>query len=375
MKPKIRVPYSGIRLPDILRVRYHKPGVPPGTLGSYVSEETAASSPARLGLMRYNETSFDEKPDIALEECAPFAADAGDVTWLHVQGSPTPEQLQRLGTIYGLHPLALEDVFNQERRPKFESYDAQYFVVLNHMRRDEGNALCADQVSFFLGKNYVISIDEGPKDSFEPVRQRVRNKQTLRSRGADYLLYALMDVIVDGGFPLLEDLGELMEKLENEVLDNPSREARNKIHYLKRELVQLRRSWWPQREVISSLIRDGEQFLSENTRLYMRDCYDHSVIMMDFVETYREMMSSLLDTYLSSISQRMNDIMKALTMIATIFLPLSFIAGLYGMNFRPEASRWNMPELSWHFGYFYALGIMALIVIVMLIYFKRKRWL
>lgn len=374
MKAKVHARYGGIRLRD-LRIRYHKPGVPPGTLGGYAGEEPPPSPPARLGLMRYDEAGCEEKADIRLEECKAPAPDAGGVTWLHVQGSPTPEQLQRLGTIYGLHPLALEDVFSQERRPKFESYDAQYFVVLNHMRRDENNDLCVDQVSFFLGRNYVISIDEGPKDSFEPVRQRVRNKQILRSRGADYLLYALMDVIVDGGFPLLEDLGEQIERLENEVLDNPSREARNRIHYVKRELVQMRRSWWPQREVISSLIRDGDQFLSENTRLYMRDCYDHSVIMMDFVETYREMMSSLLDTYLSSISQRMNDIMKALTMIATIFLPLTFIAGVYGMNFSHEASRWNLPELTWHFGYFYALGVMVLIVILMLIYFRRKHWL
>ncbi|MGH8226125.1 MAG: magnesium/cobalt transporter CorA [Gammaproteobacteria bacterium] len=374
MKPKVSLSYGSIRLPAI-RIRYHKPGEPPGTLGGDVSGAAAVSTPARLSLMRYDQASLDEKPDVELAECTASAADAAEITWLHVQGAPTPEQLQQLGTIYGLHPLALEDVFNQERRPKFESYEEQYFVVLNHPRRDENKNLCVDQVSFFLGKNYVISIDEGPKDSFEPIRQRVRNKQTLRSRGADYLLYALMDVIVDGGFPLLEDLGEQMERLEDVVLDNPSREVRNRIHYLKRELVQLRRSWWPQREVISSLIRDGEQFLSENTRLYMRDCYDHSVIMMDFVETYREMMSSLLDTYLSSISQRMNDIMKALTMIATIFLPLSFIAGLYGMNFSHEVSHWNMPELTWHFGYFYALGVMALIVILMLIYFRRKRWL
>lgn len=373
MKAKVHARYGGIRLRD-LRIRYHKPGVAPGTLGGYAGEETP-SPPARLGLMRYDEAGCEEKTDIRLEECTAPEPDAGGVNWLHVQGSPTPEQLQRLGEMYGLHPLALEDVFSQERRPKFESYEAQYFVVLNHMRREENGDLCVDQVSFFLGKNYVISIDEGPVDSFEPVRLRVRNKSSVRARGADYLLYALMDVIVDGGFPLLEDLGEQIGRLEDLVLDNPSREARNRIHYVKRELVQMRRSWWPQRDVVSSLIRDGEHFLSDDTRIYMRDCYDHSVIMMDFVETYREMMSSLLDTYLSSISQRMNDIMKALTMIATIFLPLGFVAGLYGMNFSHEASRWNMPELTWHFGYFYALGLMVLVVILMLIFFKHKRWL
>ncbi|MGH8427243.1 MAG: magnesium/cobalt transporter CorA [Gammaproteobacteria bacterium] len=353
---------------------YRKPGTPPGTLKREAVAGEAAGAPARLSFIRYDAAEFDERSGITIEDCA-VPEDAHGVTWLHVQGTPTPELLERLGQIYGLHPLALEDVLNQGQRTKFEAYENQYFVVLNTPRRETNDELIVEQVNFFLGKSYVITLDESPNDRFEPIRQRLRNKRMMRGRSADYLFYLLLDLIVDEGFPVLDALGERLEQVETDVLDNPTQELRNQIHYIKRELVLLRRAWWPQREVISSLIRDDdEEFLSETTRLYMRDCYDHSVRMIDFVETYREMASSLLDTYLSSVSQRMNDVMKALTIIATIFLPLTFVAGVYGMNFSHEASPWNLPELTWRYGYFYALGVMALIVILMLIYFKRKRW-
>ncbi|MGH8415084.1 MAG: magnesium and cobalt transport protein CorA, partial [Gammaproteobacteria bacterium] len=216
--------------------------------------------------------------------------------------------LERLGQTYGLHPLALEDVLNQGQRTKFEAYENQYFVVLNSPRRESDTDLVVEQVNFFLGKGYVITLDESPNDRFEPIRQRLRNKRMMRGRGADHLFYSLLDLIVDEGFPLLDALGERLEQVETDVLDNPTQELRNQIHYIKRELILLRRAWWPQREVINSLIRnDDEDFLSETTRLYMRDCHDHSLRLIDFVETYREMASSLLDTYLSSVSQRMND--------------------------------------------------------------------
>ncbi|MGH8274856.1 MAG: magnesium/cobalt transporter CorA [Gammaproteobacteria bacterium] len=372
LKRKVHARVASLRKHRV-RIHYHRPGAPPGSLESAVVEETAAP-PARISLLRYAKKGvIEERREVAPAELKAPAADAAEVEWIHVQGLPTPEQLKALGETFGLHPLALEDVFNREGRAKFESYEAHQFVVLSHVHRDEGGGFSADQVSFFLGKRYLISINEGAKDVFDPVRQRIRSNGKVCGRDAGYLLYTLMDVVIDEGFPLLEALGDDLEALEDEILDNPSREARNKIHYAKRELVQMRRAWWPQREVIASLMRDGEQFLSETTRLYMRDCYDHCVIVMDFVETYREMTSSLLDTYLSSVSQRMNDIMKSLTMIATIFLPLSFIAGLYGMNF--TASPWNMPELHWHYGYFYALGVMIAIMLGMIFYFRRKRWL
>jgi len=354
--------------------RYHTPGTAPGTLrATPPSEHAPPPVPLRLGLIRFDRERISEQADVRAEDC-PAPDGTKDIVWVHLQGTPTPEVLERLGATYGLHPLALEDVMTEGQRTKFEVYERQYFLVLNHPRRTEDGDLTVDQVSFFLGPGYVITIDAGPADHFEPIRARLRGKRTLRERGADYLFYSLMDVIVDGGFPVLEDLGERLEDLESAVLDDPRRELRNQIHYIKRELVLLRRAWWPQREVVNMLIRDGDELLSETTRLYLRDCYDHSVRVIDFVETYREMTSSLLDTYLSSVSQRMNDIMKVLTIIATIFMPLTFIVGVYGMNFA-TASPWNMPELHWRYGYFYALGVMFVIAVAMLAYFKRKRWL
>ncbi|HOL38078.1 MAG TPA: magnesium/cobalt transporter CorA, partial [Rubrivivax sp.] len=243
-----------------------------------------------------------------------------------------------------------------------------------HVHLDAEGDYGSDQVSFFLGRNYVVSIAQGPHDLFEPVRERIRGGGKIRRYGADYLLYSLLDVVVDSAFALLEELGDRLEALEDEILDDPTREARNRIHYAKRELVVMRRAWWPQREVVAALMRDEDRQLSDHTRLYLRDCYDHCVIVIDFVETYREMASSLLDTYLSAVSQRMNDVMKALTVAATIFLPLTFITGLYGMNF-DTASPWNLPELHWRFGYPYALGLMVAIVAGMLAYFKHRRWL
>ncbi len=353
--------------------RYHEPGTPPGTL--YLEPQAGAPPPIplRLRLTEFDESQLSEQADLSIQECVARQSRPG-VNWLHIQGTPTPELLEGLAAAYGLHPLALEDVLTRGQRTKFEVYDDQYFVVLNRPRRDEQGSLILDQVSLFLGDHYVITLDEGPTDCFEPIRNRLRNKRVLRQRGADYLFYALIDLIIDEGFPLLEDLGERLEKVETDVLEAPTREQRNQIHYIKRELILLRRAWWPQREVVNTLIRDGEELLSDTTRLYLRDCYDHTVRAIDFVETYREMASSLLDTYLSSVSQRMNDIMKVLTIIATIFMPLTFIVGIYGMNF-DTASPWNLPELHWRYGYFYALGVMFVIATGMLIYFRRKRWI
>jgi magnesium transporter len=373
MKRKAAARVAALRR-HAVHIRHHRPGAPPGSLEATTSDTGASAPSARVSLMRYRKQGdVEEQRDANLAECQAPADDAVGVSWLHLQGLPTPDQLKMLGENFGLHPLALEDVLNREGRAKLESYDAQQFVVLNLVHREEDGGFRADQVSFFLGDGYLISIDESGADNFESVRQRIRGKGRIRARGADYLLYALMDVVVDSGFPLLEDLGDELETIEDQVLENPSREIRNRIHYVKRELMQLRRAWWPQREVISGLMRNDERFLTDSTRLYMRDCYDHCVIVIDFIETYREMVSSLLDTYLSSVSQRMNDIMKTLTIIATIFLPLTTIAGVYGMNF--EGGPWNMPELHWRYGYFYALGVMLAVIVGMLAWFRHKRWL
>lgn len=352
-------------------MRQVRPGAPPGSLES----ATADAPPARLWLLRYDASGMlQEARAAALADAAAPAPEAAGVTWLHLQGQPTGPQLQALGQAFGLHPLALEDVLHREARAKLESFEAQQFVVLSQVRRDADGGCAVDPVAFFLGRNYVLSVHPGPEDVFEPVRQRIRASARICGHGADYLLYALLDVVVDTAFALLEELGDRLEVLEDQILDEPDRESRNQIHYAKRELVLMRRAWWPQREVIAQLMRDEERLLSDTTRLYLRDCHDHAVIVVDFVETYREMASSLLDTYLSAVNQRMNDIMRALTIAATIFLPLMFITGLYGMNF-DTSSPWNLPELHWRFGYFYALGVMAVVVIGMVTWFRRRRWL
>lgn len=355
--------------------RHVRPGAAPGSLDTATGGAAPAAPPARLLLMRYDAHGQVEEQALATPDAlAAPAADATGVTWLHLQGQPDAAQLRSLGERFGLHPLALEDVLHREARAKVEAFDGQQFVVLSRVHRDVGGEFCTDQVGFFLGANYVISINQGPEDVFEPVRTRIRADGKIRTRGADYLLYSLIDIVVDGAFVLLEELGDRLETLEDEILDDPSAEARNQIHCAKRELMQMRRAWWPQREVIAALMRNEEHGLSDTTRLYLRDCYDHCVIVIDFVETYREMTASLLDTYLSAVTQRMNDIMKALTIIATIFLPLTFITGLYGMNF-DTGSPWNLPELHWRYGYPYVLGVMSGVVIGMVVYFRRKRWL
>jgi magnesium transporter len=357
------------------RTRNYRPGTSPGSLELVKGEETASAPLSKISLLRYDKAGcIEERHSMAATECKPPGADTTDITWLHLQGLPAPEQLKILGQTFGLHPLALEDVLHREARAKIEAYGNYQFIVLNHVHRTHENTLIIDQISFFSGKNYLISISENRDDMFESIRQRIRGAGKICAQGADYLLYALIDVIVDSGFPLLEELGDELESLEDEILDDPNRETRNRIHYAKRELVLMRRAWWPQREIIAELMHDNGRFLSETTHLYMRDCYDHCAIIIDFVETYRETAYSLLDTYLSAVNQRMNDVMKALTVIATIFLPLTFITGLYGMNF-DTASPWNMPELRWPFGYLYVLGVMIIVAIGMVIYFRRKRWL
>lgn len=353
---------------------YHRPGTAPGTLEYRIDPQAPPLPPARLTLYRYDGEGMREQTELRPEDCTPSTR-PGEITWLHVQGSPSADVMAALGTGFDLHPLAMEDVMGRGQRTKFEAYENQYFVVLNRPHRNPEGALMTQQVSFFLGENYVVSFaEEGSEGMFEPVRVRLAGKHNFRDRGVDYLFYSLLDIVVDEGFPLLEDFGERIDELEAAVLDEPTRELRNQIHYMKQELVELRRAWWPQRDVINTLLRDGEHMISENTRLYLRDSYDHCARIIDLVETYRDTASSLLDTYLSSVSQRMNDVMKVLTVFATIFLPLTFITGLYGMNF-DTASPWNMPELHWRFGYFYALGIMILAVLGMLAYFRRKRWL
>lgn len=348
--------------------RFSRPGSSPGTLTAHVPP---TSWEARLRLIQYNPGEIIDRPAAIGDLPQPRE---GCVTWIHIQGTPTATLMKALGERYHLHPLALEDVVNAGQRDKLDFYDNHYFIVTNYLRRDEDDRLAAEQVSLFLGADFVISIHEGPQDIYDPIRTRLQAKNELRNSGADYLVYALIDLVIDNGFPLLQDLADRLEVIEEAVLENPTGETLDRIHVTRRELAFMRRILWPQREVVNSLIRDAQGMIADTTKLYFRDAYDHTVQIIELLESYRESIASMLDIYLSSVNNRMNEVMKVLTVIATIFLPLSFVAGLYGMNFSPEASGWNMPELHWRYGYFYSLGVMLVIAIGMLIVFKRKRW-
>jgi magnesium transporter len=300
-------------------------------------------------------------------------AQAHPILWVNVVGLGTVETLTRLGEGFGLHRLALEDVLNVPQRPKLDDYGEHQFIVARMPVAKEH--LETEQLSIFLGRSFVLTVQERPGDCFDGIRRRLREERPrIRGGGPDYLVYSILDALVDSYFPLLEHVGETLDELEARIQEAPEKHHVERLHSLKRDLVSLRRYLWPLRELNAALLRQETAFLSEETRVYMRDCYDHSVHALDLVDSYRDIASGLMDLYLSMVSQRMNEVMKVLTIIATIFIPLSFVAGLYGMNFNPEASRWNMPELGWAFGYPLALGFMAICAGVMLLIFWKKGW-
>ncbi|MDV2990343.1 MAG: magnesium/cobalt transporter CorA [Dehalogenimonas sp.] len=344
----------------------HKAGMPPGTVihvGRRRTEKT------RLNLIDYSTAEFQEKPLDDINET--FALREGTITWINVDGLQDPAIIQRIGQRFGLHPLIQEDIVNTQQRPKLEDHEEYLFIVLKMLYRDEiEGETVAEQVSLILGRNYVISFQEGAGDAFGLVRERLRkNKGMLRRQTADSLAYALIDAIVDNYFVVLEDFGEITENLEENLLESPAEGTLSIIKNLKRELLFMRRGIWPLREVISGLRNSDSSLIHDATRIYFQDVYDHTVQAMDSIENAREMLSDLLDIYLSSVSNRMNAVMKVLTIIATIFIPLTFIAGVYGMNFE------NMPELGWEYGYFLILGFMSAVAIALLIFFRRKKWL
>ena len=351
--------------------RYHPPGTAPGTL---TQSEAAIGAQVRLRLIDYTDTDFIEKDIEDPGTCLAYLEKA-TITWIHIQGNASPDTLRHLGELFSLHPLALEDVTNTGQRPKADVFDEQIFVILSHARIYEDHAR-SEQVSLFLGENYVISFHEGDDDPFEPVRKRLRQRSgRIRSRGADYLLYALIDVIIDGGFPVIEWFGGELEDLEQELLEKPDQGTLHRLYDIKRDLLFMRRMLWPQREVVNAVVRDEGGLLHDETKVYYRDCYDHTVQILDLLETYRDMTTGMLDLYLSSVSNRLNDVMRVLTVIATIFIPLTFVTGIYGMNFGDnDKSPWAMPELHWYYGYPMVWVVMLTMVGFMLYYFKRRGW-
>ena len=351
--------------------RYHPPGTPPGTL---VDEQGQDKEEVIIHLIDYTAQEFVELELNDAHECSPYL-ERDTTTWIHVQGTVEAETLRELGQLFGLHQLALEDVLNTGQRPKADSYDDQLFVVMN-LPFIEGDTVETEQVSLFMGEHFLISFHRGEGHPFSPVMKRLRKHSgKIRERHADYLLYALLDVIIDRGYPILEYFGEQIEALEEELLKNPDKETLGQIHHTKRELLTLRRMLWPQREVVNLLIREEQPQISEDTYVYLRDCYDHTIQIMDLIEAYREMSASMLDVYLSSISHRLNEVMKVLTVIATIFIPLTFLVGVYGMNFGGRSdSPWAMPELDWHYGYPLLWLLMIAMAGGMIMFFKRRGW-
>ncbi len=350
---------------------YHQPRRIPGTI---IIDENADNS--SIFLIDYNLLEVIFKEIETPESCAPYL-DTHSISWVDVRGLGSEDILRSLGVVFDLHPLVLEDVVNVVERPKIEEHEGQLVIIARMVVPIKNNGFYCEQVSLVLGEHYLLTVQEEPEhDCFSSVRLRIRyNKGIIRKRGADYLAYALMDAIIDGFFPVLEIYGERIEDLEEEVIFNPSRETLRKIYQIRRELLQLRRSIWPQRDVINLLIRDGNELISDEVRIYLRDCYDHAVQVMDMVETYRELSSGLMDVYLSAVSNKMNEIMKVLTVISSIFIPLTFIAGIYGMNFNTEKSPYNMPELNWYWGYLLCLALMLIIAISLLFFFWKRGWL
>lgn len=349
--------------------RYHAPGTSPGTLRA---PETPATQPIRMTVLDYGPDHLEERVVERVEDLLAYR-DSDTVTWVNVEGLHDVSLIEALGQCFDIHRLTLEDILNCGQRPKIEDYGSYHFLVMRSLLLQD--SLQTEQISFVLAKGYVITFQEVPGDSFEAVRQRIRKGGgQIRRMGPDYLAYALIDALVDEFFPVLEKFGERIETLEDEVVLRPSPPVLHGVHQIKRDLLILRRAAWPERDLISSLQREESHLIAPETRVFLRDCYDHTVQVIDIIETYRDLVTGLQDVYLSSMSNRLNEVMKVLTIISTIFIPLNFIAGVYGMNFRPEASPLNMPELNWYFGYPFALGMMATVAMLLVLYFRRKRW-
>jgi magnesium transporter len=354
-------------MPKLVKKRSKKAGFPPGTIVHIGNKRTEKT---KITIVDYNEEQFQEKETKSIKECFPYK-DKPTVTWINIDGVHEVKIIEELGKNYNFHPLILEDIVDTDQRPKIKDFGDYIFIILKmHYYDKENNEIKIEQVSLIFGKNYVISFQEREGDVFDSIRERIRNNiGRIRKARADYLIYALMDAIIDNYFTILEKLGEETEDLEAKVIKNPVPANLQIIYRLKSELIFLRKSVWPLREVISILEKGESALIDKSTNIYLRDIYGHTIQVMDTVETLRDVISGTLEVYLSSVSNRMNEIMKVLTIIATIFIPLTFIVGIYGMNFQ------YMPELKWVWSYPVVLLGMLIIGIIMVFYFRRKKWM
>ena len=350
---------------------YDDPGAPPGTL-----DLEPDAPPPEIVLIDYCEATAT-RSNLANPQEAVAYLDTESVSWVDMLGLGNKETWRQMGDVFNLHLMTQEDVVNVPQRPKVVDYEDHILIIAwMVMIKPNSDNFHKEQVSFILGKHYLLTVQEEPDyDCFGPVRDRIRKGQgTIRKHGADYLAYTLLDSIIDGFFPVLEVYGERIEELEDEVVARPTRKTLEKIYKIRRELLTLRRAIWPQRDAINVLIRDTSDLVTPEVRIYLRDCYDHTVQVMDMVETYRELSSGLMDVYLSSVGNKMNEIMKLLTVISSIFIPLTFVAGIYGMNFNTEKSPFNMPELNWYLGYPLCLALMGTIASGLVYFFWRRGW-
>lgn len=345
-----------------------KPGTAPGTL-----RVPADAAETHLEVAGYGPEAMELIEPATLDDLDRLQREYPNI-WINIEGLSDLDLIRTIGTRFKLHDLALEDVFNPLHRPKAEEYDDHHFIIAR--MPTPGDFPHTEQVAMFVGDTFVICFQERPGDCFDPIRTRLRDPRSrMRRNKPDFLAYALLDSVIDSYFPVLERIGDDLEILEEQALARSDPGIMTHIHGVKRDVIELRRAIWPHREMINALLRDESRFFADSTRLYFRDCYDHVAQLMDVIEIDREYVSDLYEVHLSRVNLRMNEIMKVLTIIATIFIPLSFVASLYGMNFDPDVSPWNMPELRWFYGYPFVLGLMTLIGGGLLYYIYRLGWL
>lgn len=356
----------------MIRIKYHAPGTPPATL---VANTDTEAKPSVLTLIQYDKEGIFEGRFDTFEELM-TRYDPAKVNWINIDGLGSLDVLRKVADRFNIHPLALEDVLNTTQRPKVDVYEDHFFIVSEMLYNENDHKVVLEQLSMFLGAHYVITIqEESEHDVFQKIRERLRSGRGFaRTMQADYLAYALLDATVDQFYPTLESIADSLEDLEERLLERPSKDLMRKLYGIKRLLLQLRRAAWPQREIFNALIRDESGMISQGTQVFLRDCYDHTTQIIDILESFRDLAAGLMEVYLTSLGFRTNEIMRVLTVISSIFIPLTFIAGIYGMNFNTN-SPFNMPELDWKFGYLYCLGLMGCVAVGMIIFFKRKHWL
>jgi magnesium transporter len=354
-------------MPRIIKKSSKSKGLPPGAL-IHIGEKKTEK--VKISVMDYSIGKYDEKEIKKVEDCFSLKRKPS-ISWINIDGLHEISVIEKLGKCFDIHPLVLEDILDTEQRPKMEDYEKFIFLVLKMLYVDDKTQeIHSEQVSLILGSNYVISFQETVGDVFDNVRERIRgSKGRIRKMGADYLAYALMDAIVDNYYVILEKIGEKIESMQEDIILNPEPETLQHIYKLKRDMIYLRKSVWPLREVINGLLREESKLIKKSTHIYLRDLYDHTIQVIDTIETYRDMVSGMLDIYMSSVSNKMNEVMKVLTIFAAIFIPLTFIAGVYGMNFH------HMPELSYTWAYPAVWIVIIVVAISLLGYFKHKKWI